>query len=67
MTGTSVMLSFRAAARRAWPAMMMPSAPTRIGFVQPNSAMLAATCATCSSVWVRALRAYGMSLSIGQN
>jgi len=31
--------------------------PTKIGFVQPNSVMLAATCATCSSECVRALRA----------
>ena len=37
MTGTSVILSFRAAASRAWPAMIVPSAATRIGFVQPNS------------------------------
>ena len=49
MTGTSVIPSFRAAAKRAWPAMITPSAPTRIGFVHPNSMMLAATCATCSS------------------
>src|SRR5579885_759773 len=67
MTGTSVIFNLRAAARRAWPAMIIPSAPTRIGLVQPNSAMLAATWATCSSVCVRALRAYGISLSIGQN
>jgi hypothetical protein len=36
---------------------MMPSLPARIGLVNPNSAMLAAICATCSSEWVRALRA----------
>ena len=57
MTGTSVSFSFLAAANRAWPAMITPSAPTRIGFVHPNSTMLAATCATCSSECVRALRA----------
>jgi hypothetical protein len=28
--------------------------------------MLAAICATCASEWVRAFRAYGMSLSMGQ-
>src|SRR5271165_4849380 len=63
MTGTSVIRSFRAASRRAWPAMITPSAPTRIGFVHPNSAMLAATWATCSSECVRALRIYGMRRS----
>jgi len=32
MTGTSVIFSFLAAAKRAWPAIITPSAPTRIGF-----------------------------------
>jgi hypothetical protein len=57
MTGTSVIFNLRAAARRAWPAMMTPSPPARIGFVHPNSMMDAATCATCSSLCVRAFRA----------
>jgi len=61
------MPSLRAASNRAWPAMITPSAPTRIGFVHPNSTMLAATCATCSSEWVREFLAYGMSLSIGHS
>jgi len=33
---------------------------------KPNSAMLAAICATCASECVRGLRAYGISFSIGQ-
>ena len=39
MTGTSVMPSLRAASRRAWPAITIPSAPARIGLVHPNSAI----------------------------
>ena len=59
------MRNLRAASRRAWPAMMIPSAPARIGFVQPNSAMDAAIWATCSSLCVRAFRAKGISFSTG--
>src|ERR1035441_434643 len=66
MTGTSSIRSLRAAAKRAWPAITTPSGLTRIGLVHPNSTMLAATCATCSSVCVRAFRAYGINLSMGQ-
>ena len=40
---------------------------TRTGLLKPNSAMLAAICATCSSECVRAFRAYGTSRSNGQN
>jgi len=39
---------------------------TRIGLLNPNSAMLAAICATWVSEWVRGFRAYRMSLSIGR-
>ena len=59
--------SVRAAAPpgRPWPA-MMPSAPSsRIGFVNPNSLMLAAICAICSSECVRGFLAYGTSSPIG--
>ena len=56
-------LQLLAARRRAWPAMMVPSPSTRIGEVQPNSTMLAATCATCSSECVREFRAHGSRLS----
>ena len=41
ITGTSVIRNFRAASRRAWPAIIIPSPPTRIGDVHPNSTMLA--------------------------
>jgi hypothetical protein len=40
-----------------------PSSPTSTGFTQPNSAIDPAICATCSSEWVRALRAWGISRS----
>jgi hypothetical protein len=43
MTGTSVMRSLRAAANLAWPAMIVPSAATKSGFVHPNSVIYAAT------------------------
>ena len=47
---------------------MMPAlVSTRIGLLNPNSAMLAAICATCASECVRGLRAYGMSRSSGQS
>jgi hypothetical protein len=59
-------LSLRAASRRAWPAMMSLSAPTRIGFVQPHSRMDAAILAICSRLCVRGLVARGISRSIGQ-
>jgi hypothetical protein len=36
-----------------------------MGLVKPNSEMDAAICATWSSLWVRAFRAYGMSESTG--
>jgi hypothetical protein len=41
--------------------MTTPSPSTKIGFVQPNSRILAATWATCSSECVRELRAWGRS------
>src|SRR5215204_4096035 len=41
--------------------MIPPASSTKTGFVQPHSRMLAAICATCASLCVRALRAYGMS------
>jgi len=41
-----------------------PSSPTSAGVVQPHSLMLAAIAATCASVWVRALFAYGISRAI---
>jgi hypothetical protein len=46
---------------------MMPAlVSTRIGLLNPNSAMLAAICATCASEWVRGFRAYGISFSRAQ-
>jgi hypothetical protein len=44
----------RAASSRPCPAMMPFSPSTRTGFVQPNSRIDAAICATCASEWVRA-------------
>lgn len=64
MQGTSFIPSFRAASTRPCPAMMPFSPSTSTGFVQPNSRMLAAIWATCSSLWVRAFRAYGISDSM---
>jgi hypothetical protein len=43
---------------------LSPSIST--GFVQPNSLMLAAICATWASEWVRGLRAYGISSPSGR-
>src|SRR5580704_6114997 len=57
------MPSCRAASTLAWPAIKPPSSPTSAGDVQPHSLMLAAIAATWASVWVRALRAYGISRS----
>jgi hypothetical protein len=34
--------------------------------VQPHSRIEAAIARICASLWVRALRAYGITLSIGQ-
>ena len=47
------MFSLRAASRRPWPAIMPALLSTRIGFVKPNSRMLAAICATWASECVR--------------
>ena len=55
MTGTSFIPSFSAASRRAWPAMISSSAPTRIGFVHPHSRIEAAMLATCARLCVRGL------------
>src|SRR3981189_2628805 len=66
MTGTSASPSFLAPSTRPWPAMMLPFSVTRIGLVQPHSRIDAAIWLTCSSLWVRALRAYGISLVIGK-
>ena len=66
MTGISAMPSCQAASTLAWPAIRPPSSPTSAGVVQPHSLMLAAIAATWASVWVRALFAYGISLSIPQ-
>jgi hypothetical protein len=57
MVGTAVMPICRAAITRPWPATMPPSSSTSTGLVNPNSRMLAAICATCSSLCVRLLRA----------
>ena len=66
ITGTRSSPSFLAASTRPCPA-MMPFAPsTSTGFVQPNSRMLAAICATWASEWVRGLRAYGISSPSGR-
>src|SRR5664280_2692761 len=46
--------------------MMSPSAPTSIGFENPNALMLPAISAICASLWVRALRADGMSRATDQ-
>ena len=40
-------------------------APTRMGLVQPNSFMDAATCATCSGVCVRGFVMRGISRLMG--
>src|ERR1019366_4378214 len=45
--------------------MMSPSAPTSMGFENPNAWMLPAISATCASLCVRALRADGMSRATG--
>src|SRR3981081_299497 len=66
MTGTSASPSFLAPSTRPWPAMMLPFSVTRIGLVQPHSRIEAAIWLTCSSLWVRALRAYGISFEMGQ-
>ena len=49
--------NFRAASRRPCPAMMPALVSTRIGLLNPNSAMLAAICATCASECVLGFRA----------
>jgi hypothetical protein len=65
-TGISIRPSCRAAARRPCPAITSPCAPTRIGFENPNARMLPAISATWEGLWVRALRAKGISRSSGQ-
>lgn len=57
MTGTSIKASLRAASSLPWPAIVTESLPARVGFTNPNSLINAAIWATCSSEWVRALRA----------
>src|SRR5665811_227270 len=44
---------------------MSPSAPTKMGFENPNALMLPAISAICASLCVRALRADGMSRATG--
>src|ERR1022692_5208615 len=51
----------RACGRFQWVEHRRISAPTRIGLVQPNSFMDAATCAICSGVWVRGFVTRGIS------
>jgi hypothetical protein len=53
--------------KRACPAMISSSAPTRIGFVNPNSRIEAAMLATCSRLCVRGVFARGISRSIGHS
>ena len=65
ITGASDNPSFRAASTRPWPATITPSSPTSTGLTKPNSAIDPAICATCSSEWVRALRACGINRSSG--
>jgi hypothetical protein len=64
ITGTSVSPNFRAARRRPWPAMIPALVSTRIGLLNPNSAMLAAIWAICASECVRGFFAQGINLSI---
>ena len=66
ITGTCSSPSLRAASTRPCPAMMPLAPSTSTGFVQPNSRMLAAICATWASEWVRGLRAYGISSPSGR-
>ena len=50
-------IEIRAASNLPWPAITLFCPSTRIGEPQPNSAMLAAICATCASECCLALRA----------
>jgi hypothetical protein len=46
--------------------MMVPRSSASSGLVQPNSRMEAAIWATWASLWVRGLRAAGMSSAMGR-
>ena len=67
MHGTFSSPSSFAASNRPWPAMRPFLPSSRIGLVNPNSWMLAAVWATCSSEWVREFRAYGTRLESGRH
>ena len=66
--GTFAMPSFFAAMTRPCPATIsVPFGPsqTATGSLKPNSPMLSHIWSICSLVWIFALRAYGMSDSVG--